>query len=142
MTGRRVDVTGENCDDRRYAALKDLRTPDGEPAVRKDHDYITIWGFWTGPDELLAMHHEPVYQGINLDEALNSQIISPETRDLLIAQAHNNLARIGLENPCLTSDQLLLSLTSNQKLVLDLHGRPEVRFCNFELIRRQNNANP
>jgi hypothetical protein len=142
MTGRKVDVTGENCDDRHYAALKDLRTPDGEPAVRKDHDYITIWGFWTGPDELLAMQHEPVYRGINLDEALNSQIISPETRDLLIAQAHKNLARIGLENPFLSSDQLLLSLTSDQKLVRDLHGLPEVRFCNFELIRRLNNANP
>jgi hypothetical protein len=49
MTGRRRGQNRKAADDRRYAALAHLRTPEGDPLVRKEYDYITIWGFWNGP---------------------------------------------------------------------------------------------
>ena len=36
-------------------------TEDGHPILDKHHDYMTIWGFWNGPDEALAAKDESVY---------------------------------------------------------------------------------
>ena len=56
MTGSTRESARAGAEARRYSALAHLLTPDGEPALRKDYDYITIWGFWNGPDALLAAH--------------------------------------------------------------------------------------
>src|ERR1017187_2379927 len=62
MTGRKRETPRPNADKRRYAALAQLRTPDGDPAVREEYDYITIWGYWNGPEELLAAQDGRFYQ--------------------------------------------------------------------------------
>jgi hypothetical protein len=36
----------------------------------------------------------------------------------------------------LKADHLLLSFSPDKKMVKDTFGKPEVRFCNFELIRK------
>ncbi|MCS7337142.1 MAG: hypothetical protein NZ739_02750 [Verrucomicrobiae bacterium] len=65
MTGRKGRAEHDLANERRFNALANLRTPDGEPAVRKDYDYITIWGFWNGPDELLAAQDGSYYTAVN-----------------------------------------------------------------------------
>ena len=47
------------------------------------------------------------------------------------------LAQCGLEDLNLKPDHLLISFDPEQKLVLDSTGKPEVRLCNFELVRRR-----
>ena len=44
-----------NFDDSRYENHKDIITPDGIPILMKDSDYIIIWGYWNGPDEMLVL---------------------------------------------------------------------------------------
>ena len=62
-------------------------------------------------------------------------MISEETmKDLMQAKA-TKLARGHLEDLNLKPDHLLISFNSEQKLVLDASVRPEVRLCNFELVR-------
>jgi hypothetical protein len=136
MTGRKREVPLQNADERRYAALAGLLTPDGERAVRSEYDYITIWGFWNGPDELLAAGDARAYHAVNARHAFANKMISNETlRELIQLKAHR-LKRCGFEDLNPKPDHLLVSFDSWERLVLGSFGKPEVRLCNFELIRR------
>jgi len=46
-------------------------------------------------------------------------------------------AHCGFEDLNLKPDHLLISFDSEQQLVLDTMSKPEVRLCNFELIRHR-----
>jgi hypothetical protein len=136
MTGRKRETARQKIDERRYAALAGLRTPDGEPAVRREYDYITVWGFWNGPDELLAAQDGRFYRGINARRASAQKMISKQLLRELMQLKASGLARCGFEDLNPKPDHLLLSYDPDQKLVLDNSGKPEVRLCNFELVRR------
>jgi hypothetical protein len=136
MTGSKREPARTNADERRYSTLAHLLTPDGEPAIRSDYDYITIWGYWNGPDELLAAQDGCGYTSINAKRACAHNLISPQLMQELVRAKTGKLLRYGLEDLNLKPDHLLISLNSQQKLVLDNFGKPEVRLCNFELVRR------
>jgi hypothetical protein len=135
MTGSKRDPGRKTMDERRCAALAHLRTPDGEPAVRNDCDYITIWGFWNGPDQLLAAQDGRFYTSVNAKSASAHRLISRQMMAGLIRSKAGKLAHCGLEDLNLKPDHLLISFDSEENLVLDTFGKPEVRLCNFELVR-------
>jgi len=137
MTGHTHESARKVADERRYTALAQLRTPDGEPVVRKECDYITIWGFWNGPDELLAAADGEYYQAVNAKRAYANKRISLQALRELMRLKAERLARCGFEDLNLKPDHLLLSLDAAKKLVIGPLGKPEVRLCNFELIRRK-----
>jgi hypothetical protein len=136
MTGRAQKSEQETSDERRYQAQAALRCPDGDPAVRKGCDYITIWGYWNGPDTLLAEHDGRYYRAINAKRACTTKLITPALRDQLLAVQRAHLASCGFEDLNLKADHLLISYDSAQNLVCDSTGKPELRLCNFELVRR------
>jgi hypothetical protein len=140
MTGSKRDPGRKMMDDRRCAALANLRTPDGEPAVRDDCDYIIIWGYWNGPDQLLAANDGRHYSSINARRALAHHFITQERMAELLQSKAKKLARCGLEDLNLKPDHLLISFDSEHNLVLDTFGKPEVRLCNFELVRQKEGA--
>jgi hypothetical protein len=140
MTGRKREAPRPNSDKRRYAALAHLRTPDGEPAVREDYDYITIWGFWNGPDELLALQDGRFYQAFSAKHAFADKMISKEALEEFMRLKAERLARCGFEELNPKPGHLLISFGQDMQMVLAATGKPEVRLCNFELIRRRNNA--
>jgi hypothetical protein len=137
MTGSGVETARASGDPRRYSSLAHLLTPDGEPAVREDFDYITIWGFWNGPDELLAAHDGSFYSSLNAKHACAHGRISRRTMEELLAAKAAKLALCGLEDLNLKPDHLLVSFDVNGKVVLDDAGKPEVRLCNFEFVRHR-----
>jgi len=137
MTGRQRSSARPVSDERHYAALADFRTPDGDPAARKDHDYITIWGFWNGPDEVLAEEDGKFYQAVNVKRAFASRQITEQTMTELMQMMTRRLDHCGFDDLNLRPHHLLISFDPAQKLVLDTKGKPEVRLCNFELIRRK-----
>jgi len=137
MTGRQRGSARPASDDRHYAALADVCTPDGDPVVRKDYDYITIWGYWNGPDEVLAAQDGKFYQAVNVKRAFAGKLISEQTMTELTQMMSRRLANCGFEDLNLQPHHLLISFDPAQKLVLDSQGKPEVRLCNFELVRRR-----
>jgi hypothetical protein len=137
MTGSKHDPGRKTTDRRRCAALAHLLTPDGEPVVRNDCDYITIWGFWNGPDQLLALHDGHYYSSVNAQRASTLHFISRQMRTALMESKARKLARCGLEDLNLKADHLLISFDPEHHLVLDTFGKPEVRLCNFELVRHR-----
>jgi len=88
----------KKADSRRYTALKHLHTPDGKPILCADHDYITIWGFWNGPDELLAARDGQYYRGINARQACPSRFITRKMLDELLKQTKKRLAKRGFDD--------------------------------------------
>ncbi len=142
MTGSTRESSRAAADARRYSALADLLTPDGEPAIRKDYDYITIWGYWNGPDELLAAHDGSFYSSLNVKHACANGLISRRMMEELVEAKAAKLAHCGLEDLNLKPDHLLISFDAKGKLVLDATGKPEVRLCNFEFVRRRSASVP
>ncbi len=136
MTGHKAGAARNIADYRRYTQLGHIRTPDGDPAVSEDHEYITIWGFWNGPDELLALHDGQYYRGVNADQALRQGLLSHEAVEELMDRVRARLNRAGFEDLNLKPTHLLISFSPDNKMALDTVGKPEVRLCNFELVRR------
>jgi hypothetical protein len=48
----------------------------------------------------------------------------------------NRLAAVGIEDLNLKGNHILLSADNSGQLVKDRDGIPEIRICNFELLRR------
>jgi hypothetical protein len=137
MTGSKREPDQQAADERRFAALAHLLTPAGEPALRKGCNYITVWGYWNGPDELLAAQDDRHYTAMNAKHACANKLISQEMMEELIRAKAGKMAQCDLEDLNLKPDHLLISVDPQQKLVLDSTGKPEVRLCNFELVRRR-----
>lgn len=135
-TGRPREIPRQNADERRYVALADVRTPEGDLVARKEYDYITIWGFWNGPDELLAADEGRFYHAVNATRAFANKLISAEMLDQLMDLKAKRLARCGFEDLNPKRDHLLISCDTTEQIVMRPGGKPEVRLCNFELVRR------
>lgn len=135
MTGTPGAPTRMPPEERRYNELANLRTPESEPVIRKDCDYITIWGNWNGPDELLASHDGGYFSTKNARHACANRIISQEVLKKLMQQQVDHLSACNLEDLNPKPDHLLLCFDCENRLVVDESGLPEVRLCNFELVR-------
>jgi hypothetical protein len=135
MTGHTTDGT-QIRDDRRHVKMTQTRTPDGDPVLCRNHDYITIWGYWNGPDEYLAARDGRYYRGINALQACRTGLITKQTLAELVQHARQRLAAAGFEDLNLKADHLLLSFDPDNREVRDTFGKPELRLCNFELVRK------
>lgn len=123
-------------DQSRYDSHDDLIMQNGEPVLRRDKDYIVIWGYWNKPDEILAEDDRDYYQPIDALRALHSGILSDEEYMALMQEVKERLNTIGIEDLAFSGHHKLLSLNTSGDVVKNSAGMPEVRICNFELIRR------
>jgi len=134
-TGLTAD-TGCIADKRRYESHADILTPEGVPVLEMDHDYITVWGFWNGPDESLAERDGEFYTGINAANALRRAIITEPEYERLIQRVQSLLADHGIKNPALKGNHVLLSLNPRGELMRDREGELDIRLSNFETMQR------
>lgn len=142
MTGPKEQVAREQVDGSRYDSHAPLRTPDGHPVLDPDHDFIVIWGYWNGPDELLAARDEQVYQAIDATAALAGGFLAQAEYAAVLAATKRRLAAVGVEDLNFKPSHLLLSLDRRGRLARGAGGMPMVRICNFELLRRHTQAKP
>jgi len=137
MTGEQTELSGSLVDESRYQSHQSYKVSGDQPILRKDREYILVWGFWNGPDERLAMQDGDYYHGIDALRAYREGRLS-ETAYLDVMRAvKKRLRAVHTEDLNLRGNHLLLSLDSNDKLVLDEEGLPSVRICNFEMLRRK-----
>ncbi len=138
---RAIYVTGRKLKDfeifdfSRYKRFSQMHGPFEEPLLAPGYDYITIWGYWNGPDEFLAEHDGLFYTGVNAEEALNQGLITRSQLEEIMARYLAQITKLGFEDLNPKPDHLLLTLDPAQKLVCMPDGLPEIRLCNFELIR-------
>ena len=135
MTGRKSEISTDLVDNSRFESHESLNTPDGHPILGKHHDYIIIWGYWNGPDELLAAKDEEIYKGVNASTALEKRLITDEGCSRVMETTRERLGAAGIEDLNPQAHHLLLSLDRSGKLATDHQGMPLLRICNFELLR-------
>ncbi len=137
MTGTRSQLAENIFDASRFESHASIQTPDGKPILRRYHDYMILWGYWNGPDELLAVKDENYYDGISALNAYRSGRIDETTYFGVMQQGRELLAHVGVEDLNLRGTHLLLSINQANQLVIDPASQlPAVRVCNFELLRR------
>jgi hypothetical protein len=136
MYGTETNVSDAIFDNKRFESHKDLETPEGEPILQRAHNYIIIWGYWNGLDEKLAVNDGDYLEGINALSAYRDGIIVRDEYLSLLRLKEERLKTAGFEDLHLRGSHVLLSLNSLGRLQRDAGGVPEMRICNFELLRR------
>ncbi|MBF0430138.1 MAG: hypothetical protein HQK83_02580 [Fibrobacteria bacterium] len=137
MTGQQTLAMDYMADNRRYESHKHILMPDGTFVLQKERNYITLWGHWNGPDELLAVRDGEFYSGINLALARRSGVISPKMSKTLLEKQMNRLKQAGITDLNFQPHHYLISLNSKGELVLDSDGLPELRISNMELLCKE-----
>lgn len=135
MTGEATIVSSSLFDNSRYEIHAVDKTPDGQPILSRQHEYVTIWGYWNGPDAALAEKDEPIYTGIDALAAYREGRIMQRQYVKIMRAAKKKLEDYGVEDLSLRGTHLLLSIDRNQNLAVDKNGLPMLRICNFELLR-------
>jgi hypothetical protein len=139
MTGSRRDSSRAMKDERRFAPMAQLLTPEGEPVLRRDRDYITVWGFWNGPDEMLAGDDTRCYRALDAEAAHRQGLIDEATLTALVDLKKQHLSTRGFDDLRPKPDHLLVSFDPAGTLLRDSDGKPDIRLCSFELIRKAGN---
>ncbi|NQT92097.1 MAG: hypothetical protein HQ559_04995 [Lentisphaerae bacterium] len=123
-------------DQSRYNSHDDLAMPDGTPLLRRDRDYVVIWGYWNKPDEFLAAEDRDYYEPIDALKALHNGVLGHQEYMALMCRAKASMQAQGFDDLAFAGSHKLLSLDSLGSIVRDAAGQPEVRICNFETIRK------
>ena len=134
--GLRSDISDALLDPSRFESHESLQTPHATPILSPDGDYITIWGYWNGPDEKLAVEDSDYFEGINALRAWRDGLLTEEVYVALMQRTREKLAALSVEDLNLRGTHILVSLRVNTgELVLDDDGFPEARICTFDLLR-------
>ena len=136
MYGKAMSISESILDKSRFESHKASKTPEGDLILRKDHKYIIIWGYWNGLDEKLAVNDGDYLEGMNALSAFREGIISRDEYVSLLKRKEERLKLAGFEDLHLRGSHVLLSLDSQGRLLRDAEGIPEMRICNFELIKK------
>jgi hypothetical protein len=124
------------CDDSRYQSHENITTPEGNPILSRNHDYIIFWGYWNGPDELLAEKDESPFQGMDLLLSYRKGLLDEDMYRQLLQRMKDQLASVNIEDLNSKGNHILLSVDRTGQLVKNPQGIPEIRICTFELLKK------
>lgn len=138
MTGsRKIEAS---TDLRKYEFHKDIIDPEGNAVLQENHNYITIRGYYNGPDHWVAEHNDSLYTPVDLSKAVYKGIIDESRCRMLLENVKENLKNAGYDGSSLKANDLLLAIDSKGKIMNNSYGKPEVIICNFELIWKISDA--
>lgn len=136
---RAVYMTGSSkieasADLRKYGSHRNIVGPDGRPVLQENHNYITIRGYYNGPDQWVAEHKDALYSPTDLSKAPYLGIISEANAAELLDGVKEKLGNAGYDGTLLKPNDLLLAVDNEGFLMRNSFGEPMVIICNFELI--------
>jgi hypothetical protein len=132
MTGSlKIEVSS---DPRKYQSHRAIVDSDGNPVLAAEHNYITIRGYYNGPDEWVSEHEGELLTPVDLSKAVRKQIIDEPQCEQFLRKVVERLRRAGYDGSLLKANDLLLVLDSKGKIVRDKSGEPDVIICNFEVL--------
>jgi hypothetical protein len=122
-----------SADLRRYYSHKNVLDPEGNPILQENHNYITIRGYYNGPDHIVAKQG-PIYTPVSLYKAVDKGIIDESVCRRLLNMVKEKLKKAGYDGSLLKANDLLLAIDSKGEIMNNNQGEPEAIICNFELI--------
>lgn len=126
----------ESTDRRRYDSHKGVTCIDGAPVLRDDRNYITLRGYFNGPDWWVAEQKGQLCTPLDLAQAVEKGRFTSAEVDGLSGAVQSSLRNIGYDGALLRANDLLVAINTDAQVLKDKHGEPEVRICNFELLRK------
>jgi hypothetical protein len=121
-------------DPRRYESHRDILDPEGNPVLQESHNYITIRGYYNGPDQWVARQTGTLYERVDLEDALEKGLIDENMCRQLSERKINRLKNVGYDGSLLRPCDLLMSIDENGGIVRDDSKLPVVVICNFQRI--------
>ncbi len=131
MTGSVKQETSEDL--RRFESHRGVRCPDGQPVLSENHNYITIRGYYNGPDKWVAEQRGQLRRPLDLLKALHNGLIGKEEMGRLIERTVSKLKNIGYDGTLLQANDLIISIDPKGDIIKD-GEYPEVLITNFEFI--------
>lgn len=136
---RAIYMTGSakiepSADLRKYESHKNILDPEGNPILQENHNYITIRGYYNGPDQWVAEHSDALYTPVDLYKAAYRGIIDESECQKLLIEVKERLKDAGYNGSLLKTNDLLLAIDDKGNIMKNSSGKPEVIICNFELI--------
>ncbi len=143
---RAIYMTGSSkveasADLRRYESHRNILDPEGNPILQENRNYITIRGYYNGPDHWVAEQTGSLHVPLDLTKAVYKGIIDEPHCRMLLDRVKENLRNFDYDGSLLRPNDLLLAIDSNNMMVKDATGNPLVIICNFELIWKYANGN-
>ncbi|MBI4826073.1 MAG: hypothetical protein HY807_06585 [Nitrospirae bacterium] len=136
---RAIYMTGSSkiessSDTRRYESHKNIFDPEGNPVLQEDRNYITIRGYYNGPDDWVAEQTGPLFEPIDLRKASVKGILNEAQCRVLLEQVKDDLWNVNYDGSLLKLDDLLLAINDKGEVVKGASGSTLVLICNFEHI--------
>jgi hypothetical protein len=121
-------------DPRKYESHRSILDNAGAPVLDEQHNYITIRGYYNGPDEWVAEHESALYTPVDLSKAVHKGIISASQSRNYLEKVIERLRVAGYDGALLKANDLLLALNGKGEIMKDRSGEPDIIICNFEVI--------
>lgn len=140
---RAIYMTGSSkletsSDIRRYESHKELLDPEGRPILNEKHNFITIRGYFNGPDDWVAKQNGSLYIPIDLKKAVEKGLIDELHCQMILEKVKEKLRNVNYNGSLLKPNDLLLATFKKNTIVTDQQGDPLVLICNFEFIWERN----
>lgn len=137
--GRAIYMTGSpkieaSTDRRKYESHREIMDPEGNPVLQEKHNYITIRGYYNGPDHWVAEHSNALYTPVDLSKAVYKGLIDEACCLRLLEAVKERLRQHGYDGSSLKANDLLLAVDVNGGVMKDEKGELQAIICNFELI--------
>lgn len=136
---RAIYMTGsskieKSADMRKYETHKDILDPEGNPILQENHNYITIRGYYNGPDDWVSKQAGALHVPIDFLKAAKMGILDGVRCIKLLETVKEQLRSVNYDGSQMALNDLLVATHGDNELVVDDSGEPLVIICNFEKI--------
>ena len=121
-------------DPRRYQSHREIVDLDGDPVLAAEHNYITIRGYYNGPDEWVPENEDQLLTPVDLVKAVLKGIIDAARARTYLDRVIRRLREAGYDGSLLKENDLLIAVNARGEVVMDRSGEPVVIICNFETL--------
>jgi hypothetical protein len=121
-------------DPRKYDSHKAILDSDGDPILGEDHNYISIRGYYNGPDEWVSKQEGSLLTPVDLAKAVRKRIINESQSKKFLDKVIARLREAGYDGSLLKANDLLLAVDAKGGIMKDKSREPDVIICNFEVI--------
>jgi hypothetical protein len=136
VTAQQCNTPGGVMDARRFHQFAGILSPDGQPALQLEPDYIVIYGYWRGIDDDQALDDRGYWTPVDPQRAAELGLISRDQVGQIVERQRQNLAAAGFEDVNLKADHILLLFIPGGSIRRDASGEFELRHCNLEMVRK------
>lgn len=132
MTGSAKSEQSTDLD--RYQTHDNIWTPQGDPVLREERNYVTLRGFFTGVDSWVAKAHGRLCKPVDLDAARRTKILTAAEVDGLYVRMRGRLSALGLVPSLLEPNDMIVAVNPGGDMLRTPEGDIDVRLSNFELL--------